>query len=245
MLLIALAPCLAGHVSAQQRRDDLRSAIRGRVVDETGTRAIRGVEVRLAGTDLSAVTDDDGEFRLSPVRPGAHVVVSQHLGYADRTDSLDVPRAALLVVTMTLAAEAIELDPIVVEVRSPVLDRHGFYDRRAQGFGGTFIDRAKIEKKNPETVSALFRNIPGLRVVYGGIRGARVFFNQRVNFRDTTPGCEPMLWIDGVRSTMGSYDMMRVEEVAGIEVYAGGGAPGKFNDLCGTVVIWTRVPLNR
>jgi hypothetical protein len=44
---------------------------------------------------------------------------------------------------------------------------------------------------------------------------------------------------------MGSYDMMRAQEIEGIEVYTGGSAPGKFNDICGTVVIWTRVPINR
>jgi hypothetical protein len=95
-------------------------------------------------------------------------------------------------------------------------------------------------------VTDLFKNISGLRVLYGGIHGSRVFINQRVSFRDSElPGCEPTLWLDGIRSTMGSYDMMRAEEIEGIEVYAGGGAPGKFSDLCGAVVIWTRVPLRR
>lgn len=68
--------------------------------------------------------------------------------------------------------------------------------------------------------------------------------NQQVTFRDRG-GCEPTLWIDGTRSTMRSYDMMRVEEIEGIEVYTGGGAPGTFNDPCGTVVIWTRVPIRQ
>jgi len=243
MLLLLV---VAGGVDAQERRQEIRSAIRGRVVDEQDGEPISGVVLSLEATDLVVVTNGRGEFRMEPVPPGDHVLVAAHVAYAVRTDSLDVPKGALLDLTVTLSTEAIELEELVVVVRSPVLERRGFYGRQRQGYGGTFMDRSEIEERNPESVTALFRNMPGLRVVYGGIEGSRVFMNQRVRFLDgDLPGCEPAVWLDGIRSTMGSYDIMRAEEIEGIEVYTGGNAPGKFNDICGTVLIWTRVPINR
>ncbi len=237
---------VTGRVDAQEGRRAIGSAIRGRVVDERSGRPVSGVVMSLEGTDILVVTDDRGQFRMDPVAPGPHVLIAAHVAYAVRTDSLLVPAAALLEVAVPLATEAIELEELVVEVRSPVLERRGFYDRERQGYRGTFLDRSEIEARNPETVTSLFRNMPGLRVVYGGIYGARVFMNQRVRLLDENlPGCEPQLWLDGVRAAMVTYDLMRAEEIEGIEVYPGASAPGKFNDICGTVLIWTRVPINR
>lgn len=245
-VLLALLCVLPRGLDAQERRQEIRSAVRGRVVDEQDGKPISGVVLTLEGTDLLVVTNDRGDFRMEPVPPGRHVLVAAHVAYAVRTDSLEVPKGALLELTVSLSTEAIELEELVVVVRSPVLERRGFYGRQRQGYGGTFMDRSEIEDRNPESVTALFRNMPGLRVVYGGIYGARIFMNQRVRLLDgDLPGCEPQLWLDGIRSSMSTYDMMRAEEIEGIEVYTGGNAPGKFNDLCGTVLIWTRVPINR
>jgi hypothetical protein len=186
-----------GGLDAQERRQEIRSAIRGHVVDEQDGKPISGVVMSLEGTELLVVTNDRGNFRMEPVPPGSHVLVAAHVAYAVRTDSLEVPKGALLDLTVTLSTEAIELEELVVVVRSPVLERRGFYARQRQGYGGTFMDRSEIEDRNPESVTGLFRNMPGLRVVYGGIYGSRVFMNQRVRLMDADlPGCEPQLWLD-------------------------------------------------
>jgi hypothetical protein len=233
----------ARHVAAQERRVP-EGLITGRVIDQADGEPVAGAEVVLDDGTLRGITDDDGAFRLEGVPGGPHLLRTRRLGYGSRTDSLHVPARALLDVTVALSVEAIELDALVVTVRSPVLAGHGFYARQEQGFGGHFIDRAEIEERRPNSVTDLFRDIPGLRVIYGGIYGGRIFVNQRATFADDgRPGCEPGVWLDGIRSTMNSYDLMRAEEIEGIEVYTGGRAPGKFIDICGTVVIWTRVPI--
>ncbi len=218
--------------------------VTGLVVDADTQRPLEGAEVGLAGTELRAVTDDEGRFRLAGVAGGSYTLWARRLGYLERSDSLRVPPRALVDVTVAMSTDPIELEELVVVVRSPVLARHGFYTRQEQGYGGHFIDRAEIDRRRPQSVTDIFKNVPGVRVVYGGIYGSKVFINQRVTFDDANlPGCEPLLWLDGIRSTMTIYDLMRAEEIEGIEIYAGGSAPGKFNHLCGTVVIWTRVPI--
>ena len=241
--IVLMAAAIPGSAEAQQeRRPD--GVITGRVIDSAEGRPLAGVELGLRDTSLRAITDDKGTFRLAGVPGGSHVLWASHLGYQERSDSLRVPPRALVDVTMVLYTEAIEFEELVVVVRSSLLARQGFYARQRQGFRGSFMDRAEIEERNPNSVSDLFRNMPGVTVVWGGIYGSRIFINQRVTFGDDgLPGCEPSLWLDGIRSTMRTYDLMRAEEIEGLEVYAGGNAPGKFMDICGTVVIWTRVPI--
>ena len=241
--MLLLAAATPGWAEAQQDRRP-NGTIMGRVIDRADGRSMAGVELGLSGTSLRSITDERGAFRLSGVPEGSHVLWARRIGYQERSDSLSVPPGALVEVTMALSTEPIEFEELVVVVRSSLLARQGFYSRQRQGYRGSFLDREEIERQNPHSVTELFRNLPGLRVVWGGISGSRVFVNQRVTFGDDgLPGCEPELWLDGIRSTMKNYDLMRAGEIEGIEVYAGGSAPGKFVNICGTVVIWTRLPV--
>lgn len=230
--------------AAAQRGRPPDGVVAGQVLDAETEEPLDGVEVGLEDTELRAVTDNEGRFRLAGVAGGSYTLWARRIGYAERSDSLRVPPRALVDVTIVMSTDPIELEELVVTVRSPVLARNGFYSRQEQGYGGVYIDRAEIERRRPQSVTDIFKNVPGLRVVYGGIYGSKVFVNQRVTFDDANlPGCEPLLWLDGIRSTMTIYDLMRAEEIEGIEIYSGGSAPGKFNHLCGTIVIWTRVPI--
>jgi len=240
---LTLGGWVPGDAFAQRGRPP-DGVVTGQVREAGTEQTLEGVEVGLEGTSLRTVTDHEGKFRLAGVAGGSYRLWARRIGYQERSDSLRVPPRALVDVTIVLSTAPIELEGLVVTVRSPVLARHGFYARQEQGYGGVFIDRAEIERRRPQSVTDIFKNVPGLRVVYGGIYGSKVFVNQRVTFDDANlPGCEPLLWLDGIRSTMTIYDLMRAEEIEGIEIYAGGSAPGKFNHLCGTIVIWTRVPI--
>lgn len=243
----ALAVALAGafgpgqaDLTAQERPRGLGSALTGRVVDEATAEGIGDVEVRVLGTAWSTVTDSNGEFRINRIRPGIHRVRFARIGYGERVEIIDVAVGGVLAVAATLAEEPVELAPLTVTVRSAVLDRVGFYERRSQGMRGHFLERGDIEERQPDAVTDLFRRMSGIRVLHGGIYGSQVLVNQRVTFDDSAAGCEPSIWLDGIRSTMNTPDDMKVEELEGIEVYTGASAPGRFNDICGVIVLWTR-----
>ena len=167
----------------------------------------------------------------------------RRLGFEDRAETLEIPENQLVNLKVELSSEPIELDPIVATVRSPVLMRNGFYARETQGYSGTRIERQEIEDRRIDTVTDLFKGMRGVSVVYGGLYGSRVFINQSFNFSTGGRGCIPSVYLDGIRSTMRTYDVMRADEIEGIEVYSRGGVPGKYNDPCGVVLIWTRVPV--
>ena len=240
-VLIVSSPSLA---HGQQDRVGTAS-ISGVVLDHETNDPLIGVEMSVDGTSALSITNEQGEFHFEEVLSGSLILRSRRLGYQERTDSLSVPEGSLIDVTVRLSTEPVELEELVVEVRSRLLEQRGFYERQRTGYGGVFIDREAIEDRNPNVLTDLFRTMSGLRVVYGGLFGPKVFVNQNITFSDGGLGCEPGLMLDGVRSTMRSYDFIDPVEVEGLEVYAGGGAPGGFSDPCGTIAIWTRIQVRR
>ena len=241
--VIALFMCF-GFSLAEAQEDRMGTAsIMGRVLDQETNNPLVGVEVSLDETTDTAqsITNERGEFQFEGVVAGSLVLRSRRLGYTERIDSLSISEGALIDVTVRLSTEAIELEELVVEVKSRLLEQRGFYERQRTGYGGVFIDREIIEERNPSRLTDLFRTMSGLRVVYGGLFGPKVFVNQNITFSDGGLGCEPGLVLDGVRSTMRTYDFIDPVEVEGVEVYAGGGAPGGFSNPCGTIAIWTRI----
>ncbi len=227
-------------LSAQSRPPgDAR--LTGRVVDAGNGDGVEGAAVKLLGTTFTAITDDDGHFRIDAIPSGRRVVHVERLGYQVRADTLVVPLGVELNVTLSISVDPIPLEEITVSLRSLLLEARGFYDRQAQGYSGYYADRATIEERDPLLVTDLFRSVPGVEV----INNSRLIMSQSVNFYDGGRGCEPTLWLDGARTGLKQYDHLRAEHIEGVELYTGGSAPGKYNDLCGTVVIWTRVPMRR
>lgn len=100
--------------------------------------------------------------------------------------------------------------------------------------------RAEIERRQPRTVSSIFRHMPGFRVGTVGARsrvqGTRGGGSCMTYFIDNAP-YRPILGTD-------IDDALPVSEVAAIEVYTMSSTPAEYatgdRGLCSTVVIWTR-----
>ena len=220
-------------------------AIVGQVFDQDTRKWVAGVEITVDDME-PVITDAEGHFRIDAIPVGWHRVVTRRIGYETRVDTVAIPTNSILAVRVALSREPVVLEPLTITVRSATLERHGFYTRAKQGYSGVYLDRAKIEAMRATSVTQLFRNITGIRVVYDGLYGARLIINQVVSLSDPEQeigGCQPSYWIDGIRSTMTTPDMMRLDELEGIEVYRRAGAPGKFIHSCGTILFWTRVPI--
>jgi len=132
------------------------------------------------------------------------------------------------------------LEPVLVRVRSRILEGRGFYERQSQGYSGIFLSRKNIEERDPRTVTELFDGVPGARLVPGDLDGPQIVFTRAISMRDAGV-CRPALFLDGVKSQIRLYDMiLDPMHVEGIEIYVGAGVPGRFNDPCGAILFWTR-----
>ena len=243
MVITAMAGSVTCPALAAQEPGVHVGAVDGQVFDQDTRNWIEGAEITIDGME-SVVTDAEGHFRIEGIPIGWHRLVIRRIGYAERVDTLSVPTNSVLAVRVALARQAVVLPPLSITVRSATLERNGFYARARQGYSGVHLDRAQIEERRATTVSQLFQGISGIRVLYDGLYGARVVINQVVSVVDPDGrlGCEPSYWIDGVRSTMITPDVIRLDELEGVEIYRRAGAPGKYIDSCGTIVFWTRVP---
>ncbi len=89
------------------------AVVSGTVTDSAGA-PIEYARVRAAGTDLRALTDGAGRFRLARVRAGQIVVHVDRVGYRHVVDTLAVASGESLFVNVTLAAAAFVAEPVVV-----------------------------------------------------------------------------------------------------------------------------------
>ncbi len=208
------------------------------------------VTILLRGTELQAVSDSLGSFRLEGVPAGEHTLTVSYLNMvSDVAGSVAVAVSDGETVWLNIELEitVVPVPELVVQIeRADNVGKMAGYDhRRATGFG-SFITREQIERARPGRLSQLFYAVPGVRVVPApdnDILGTRL-----VSARGGGLDCPMELFLDGIRQPSAAFniDLLPPEDIEAIEVYAGSSrTPAIFSFRgapCGAVVIWTRDP---
>jgi hypothetical protein len=217
-----------------------KSSIGGRVLDDAGGRGVADVELRVRGSPVVTVTRADGTFQLPDLPGGMHRLSVSHVAYQGREDSLLVLPSTRLQLTIRLSQSVVALKPIEVQVRSVVLERAGYYDRKERG-NGAYLTRYDWQRRMPRSPSDLMRMVAGVRVVplRAGV-GSAVLDRSNCAFRYVVDGAR-------IGSTF-NLDDMPIEWLEAIEVYKGPSeVPAQFSfpptqarANCGVIVIWTR-----
>lgn len=219
----------------------------GRVFDRSTGRGIGGVDVRLAGTEHTALTENDGRFLIGDVKAGDYVMQTNMIGYASRNDTVAVPAGLVIEALVGMNTKPIELQPISVNVLSRWLDSNGFFERRRAGLDGHFFTRAEIEKKNPAEFTDLLKDLPGVLIMTEEIGKTMVRFRRTttiVRSAEESRGCVPGVYYDGIPMNAG-WDQLHnipIPFIDGIEVYVGAATPIDYKNPCGVILIWTRRP---
>ncbi len=212
--------------------------IEARIRDRVSEVPIRGARVLLLSPDSvpvwHGITGDDGVARSPLLAEGVYLAEAGAPGYGTLAWELGVEGEGLLVLDVHLVPEALELDPVVVEVRrESSLARTGFLERRARGMG-TFIDRAEIEARRPLFATDLLRTVPGVTVGPGPAGHGRI-----ASWR----GCAPQVVLDGypLPGTVSVDDVLAVADIEGIEVHSPATQPASLSrSPCGSILLWSR-----
>ena len=234
-LLVCLL-CAGGVHAAQSQR---AASVSGTVTDSAG-RPLAAVEVRLTGAGIRASTDDRGSYHLTGLASGPGTLTARKLGFTPHARTMQLVAGQEHRVDIELAA-AVEVLAGMSVVAAPEV-----YDPRLAGFNarlqmrvGHFVTRERIERANSTTLSDMLRELPGVRI--GPVR------NQGRAIRLRGASCAPLVFVDGFPASAGEFDvdMIDLQSVEGIEVYAGlGSIPAEFSgprDLarCGVIAIWS------
>lgn len=227
----------ASRVRAQDRPATKLVTIEGVVIDDAQA-PVGSAEVGLTLDGLKPLfvrSGTDGRFSFSDVPLGPGKLTVRRLGYRVRTITLDMVKIrAGEPLKIDLETTANELDTVTVDAMSGRMEE--FYNHKNNSSFGYFIDQPEIKKRAPRFVSELFRTIPG----------ARIQVSHRIGNTVTLRGCQPRIWVDGVRTQDTEVDeLANVDEVAAIEVYPSwAGTPPQYMDresrACGTIIIWSR-----
>ena len=199
---------------------------------------ISGVMVAVRGSRVLDVSDSTGSFALGGLPAGRQLVRILHGDSLVYEHEMDLKQGKTLTLSVLLDVVAAELAPIVVEAQTSRAERSlaGFYDRRKRSVG-RFYTRADLVQRAAVSLDGVLSE-SGVQVVCRrgsclpiGPAGAR--------------HCVMALYLDGLR-VPGSYlNQIRVDDLAGVEVYKFGiEVPTEFRsgfrNTCGAVVAWSR-----
>ncbi len=229
---------LMGLCAATSVRGQL---VRGRVLEEGSSRGVEGAEVALIDglgrTVMLAVSDSTGAFALSVPTSGLWRLAASQLGLTTVEAEVNVGEKELVEVELTMAPEAIPLEPIVVVARRRIqqgtLDE--FYDRmermKREGVG-FFFTKEDIKRRERMDLALMLQHAPGVFASpSGGGAGHLIQMAARGGL------CYPDVYLDGLplSGSRGSASGV-VEGPASSGLYpfgdGGGGAAGpRYNSI--------------
>ena len=125
---------------------------------------VTGATVRVQGTTSSTLSDAEGRFLMDDLPPGRHLVTTDHLAFAGRTDSVTIFSEEIVDIEVFMATEALAVEGLVVTART----RFGRTSLAGDAKRADFISREEIDALLPRvtTTADLLRNVnaPGLRI---------------------------------------------------------------------------------
>jgi hypothetical protein len=237
----ALLLCSAAPASAQ--------TLHGRVLERGSNNPVSAATVELRDGDAirgRVETDRNGVFDLDIPGAGTYRVAAARVGYVSLlSDQVRVGGLDSLDVLFHMTSDAVTLDPVRVSASkratSPWIS--DFYERAEAHRQGRFMTREQIAALRSFRTSDVLRRVAGLtmRPSRRGVMALRA-----------RGGCEPLVFIDGMQvtsygSTTSVDDLIRPEDLEGVEVYSGASVPiqfvrdGTVNTNCGAVMLWTKL----
>jgi hypothetical protein len=238
----ALLSLFVASVASAQVRP---GSVSGVIKDSLGL-PIANVEISDLAAHRVVRSDSLGHFLLGDVPAGNVDISFRRLAYSPVVLLITIPPDDTTDVQVMLGVVAQELKGVVVQAHPQQLRQLVAFEMRRKRGIGHFVTRTQIQDRHPLLLSDMLRTIPGANLINAdngrtSVRFARVGRNN----------CPPQFFVDGVEVTGFSIDDMPPGDVEGMELYAGAaGLPPEYNRLhgtsiCGTVIIWTRIPTLR
>jgi hypothetical protein len=213
------------------------SMLAGWVRTEDGV-PVPGARVAIFGTTASAVTDADGEFRLTGIHGGTQTLMTRAIGFLPDERAVDLTDQRIPVI-IGLTSLRRFLDTVHVRSdRVSLTSAVGFDDRRRLG-AGHFFTAADVQHFHPQELTDLLRHAPTLEMHTDNQH------NVTIRMRGDMEPCTPAIFVDGKQFINWELNdlngIVQPEQIAGLEIYTPSLTPAEFRTKlgCGTIVVWT------
>jgi TonB-dependent receptor len=90
------------------------NTIVGLVIDSKTNETLPGANVSLEGTAIGAATDLDGEFYLTNIPSGKHILIVSYIGYREKRIEISVEEGEKKGLTIEMEYSALELDEAII-----------------------------------------------------------------------------------------------------------------------------------
>jgi len=173
----------------------LAGTIHGTVTEAGSGRPLNGALVAIAGSQRTAVTGAGGEYTLTGVPAGRHLLRASMIGHRTAELTVEVADGAVAAASFQLATAAVQLDRLVVTGTA------GATERRAIGNAVTTIDAAEITDRvvNNTVTELLQAKAPGVTILQSsGSPGTASNIRIR-GVGSLAASSEPVIYVDGVR----------------------------------------------
>jgi hypothetical protein len=240
-------------IPAASRADDAGAAgvITGRVINPATRRYLNHAVVRVDGTNIAAITDQDGNYRLAGVPPGAHVIIVEY-------EDLDTTSATVSVSSGKTVTHDFELKSNVYQMETFVVAA----DREGQA-AATQMQRAAVEGQyvmaadsfgniQDGNIGELLRQLPGVTVFdYNNATGGSAPGEANsIRIRGATDDMAALVTVDGNSATsvnpIGvagrdfSLKGFNVDNIESVEIFKAATPAHPGNSLGGLVNFTTR-----
>lgn len=131
--------------------------IRGKVVHEENNEPIVGAYIWLIESEIGAVTDMQGNFRISKICPGNHTLRVQYLGHKEHLEKLNIK--SNLNITIRLLAEDVQLEGVEI---------HGHEEALLTTNTVSGIYGEELRTSRGQNLGETLRRIPGVTTFSSG-----------------------------------------------------------------------------
>jgi hypothetical protein len=202
---------------------------------------IPGARVGLFGSEIVAVTNDDGAFQLTGIPGGTQTLTTRAIGFVPDERAVDLTVRHIPVIVGLLAVRRF-LDTVHVRAaRATLMSIVGFEERK-RGGSGRFFTASDVERLRPQEVTDLLRHAPSVELSTDNSH------NVMIRMRGDQKSCTPAIFLDGKQLVHWELadlnSLVQPDQIGGMEVYTAAMTPAQFRtrEACGTILVWTRTP---
>ncbi len=230
----AAAVLLFGGPGASLAQAQRTGTIQGIILDATPQRPLASARVVVQGTDLGAITNDQGRYQIRGVPIGVHTLEIELLGYTTTTRRVEVAEGQTVTANVAIEQTAVMLQGLVVTGVSG-----GAIEQLKVPFSVERMDVSQMPVPNVNPLSQFQGKGAGANIAsISGRPGVApaVILRGPTSINGEDRGQEPLYVVDGIVLSSGIADL-NPADIESVEIVKGAAASTLFGSRAAAGVI--------